>query len=331
MDKVIIFNVGWAMASFCEIGGKRIIIDLWSSNDFSPTLDFLLPYAQQQKWNFWESEIWENGEKDYDWKKYHIDQLIISHPHRDHLSDIENFYKYFYPKLVTTPNDNEGMWDECLDWELVFWDREKDDKVIFFKDQLIEGRKPPLQSSTDRLELYYIKPPIVEDELPSSDYVNNVSLVCLINVSWKYILFPWDIMQSWSDWMLDNEVTGIRSSQPNTVIKFKNRVEKTNIFIAPHHGLKSAYNVNMMNKIKDSLELIIIPEKSTTEDDVRQVDNRYYDGNYWKWLDVYNIDDETINKGQSTIKTSTGHICICNGKIIKIKNNKLLLDLFSDN
>ncbi len=63
-------------------------------------------------------------------------------------------------------------------------------------------------------------------------------------------------------------------------MNFKNRVKKTNILIAPHHGLKSAYNVNMMNEIKDSLELIIIPEKPTAEDDVRQVDNRYYDGNY---------------------------------------------------
>lgn len=327
MDKVIIFNVGWAMASFCEIGGKRIIIDIWSSNDFSPTLNFLLPYAQQQKWDLLESDVWENGKKNYDWEKYHIDQLIISHPHRDHLSDIENFYKYFYPKLVTTPNDNEGMWDECLDWELVFWGREKDDKVIFFKDQLISGRQPPLQSSTDRLELYYIKPPVVEEKLLSSDYVNNVSLVCLINVSWKSVLFPWDIMKSWSDWMLNNDIINV-IPWSKTEMNFKNRVKKTNIFIAPHHGLKSAYNVNIMNEIKDSLELIIIPEKPTTEDDVRQVDNRYYDGTYWRWFNVYDLDSKST-KLQSTIKTSTWHICIGNGRVMKTKNNNWLPHLFS--
>jgi len=326
MDKLVIFNVWWGMASYCEIWWKKIIIDIWSSEDFSPILDFLVPYAENCWWEKQErkNKKWESIFK---WKKYIIDQLIISHPHRDHLSDIENFDKNFYAELVTTPNDNDGMWDESLNWDLVFWDDEKDDKVVYLKEKMIDWRNPPLQSSSNRLELYYIKPKIVEEEItPQSDYVNNISLVCIIYVNGRKIMLPWDIMKSWSERMLNNDVINV-VPWTKTETVFKNAIKKVNILVAPHHWLKSAYNSDIMNEMEEYLELIIIPEDVSKEDSTRVIDNRYYDWKYWCWVDITDIDSDSVNE-QTTFKTSTWHIVISFDWVYKTKDTGKLIDLF---
>ena len=319
MDKLIIFNVWWAMASYCELWWKRIIIDIWSSEDFSPILDFLIPYAK----NMW----WEKEDKiNNKWKKYIINQLIISHPHRDHLSDIENFDKNFYAELITTPNNNNWMWDDgSLNRNLVFWDKEKDDKVVYLKENLINWRTPPLKSSSDRLELYYIKPKIVEEQItPSTDYVNNVSLVCILNVNWEKVMLPWDVMESWTDRMLENNVVNIIFWTNKTETVFKNTIEKIDILVAPHHGLKSAYNENMLKKMKD-LKLVVIPEKPTTEDDSRQIDDSYY--SVWSWISITDL-DSWKKESQQWIKTSTWHIIITEKEIFKTSNTENAIKKF---
>lgn len=326
MDKLIIFNVWWGMASYCEVWWQKIIIDLWSSEEFSPTLDFLIPYANEcwRKKQEKKNNKWENVFK---WKKYIIDQLIISHPHRDHLSDIENFDKEFYAELVTTPNSNDWMEDESLNRDLVFWDAEKDDKVVYLKDNLINWRTPPLKSCSNQIEIYYIKPKIVENEItPKSDYVNNVSLVCVLNINGKKIMLPWDIMKSWSNWMLDNRVINVIPGTKTETV-FKNAVKKINILVAPHHWLESAYNSNLLNEMKDNLELIIIPEEISHEDWKRQVDSGYYGSNYWSWVEICSIDDDSSEK-QSTYKTSRWHIIISDKWIYKSQNLEDLIDLF---
>lgn len=82
--KVVIFNVGGALSSYVETKTKKIIVDLGKSSDFSPVNDFLLPLFKKK------NEKSTNG-------KYQVDQLILSHPHLDHISDLENFDKHFYP------------------------------------------------------------------------------------------------------------------------------------------------------------------------------------------------------------------------------------------
>ena len=97
--KQVIFNVGGALSTYTEFDDKKLLIDLGKSTDFNPITDFLLPLYNQR-----------NAKKSiYATDKYFIDQLIISHPHRDHLSAITDFNTNFYPDLLTCPNDNEGM------------------------------------------------------------------------------------------------------------------------------------------------------------------------------------------------------------------------------
>ncbi|MDD4151358.1 MAG: hypothetical protein PHR68_01975 [Candidatus Gracilibacteria bacterium] len=322
MDKMIIFNVGGAMASYCEIQGKKIIIDIGTKTEFSPVLDFLLPYAENQNWEFSTQSGHEN--------KYHIDQLIVSHPHRDHLSDIKKLFDNFYPQYVTTPNDNDGMGDdESINWDLVFGENIPDSAVQFFKDNLVKGRTPPLKSILKGMELYYIQPSKIESEItPTTDYINNTSLVWIVNINGLKVMLPGDIMNSGTEWMLNNRVVNIiPESKTETV--FKNAISKVNILVTPHHGLESAFNVDILNAMKDELKLIIIPEKPTTEDDKRQVHQSYYNTDYGTGLDILFYEDNSISKGQSTVKTSTGHIIITGNQVIKVKEKDNLLKAFS--
>lgn len=321
MDKLIIFNVWWAMASFCEIDWKKIIIDLWLGQNFSPTNDFLLNYAKHQNW--------EKSQTDWQTEKYHIDQLIISHPHKDHLSDIKSFSEYFYPWLVTTPNDNEWMGkEESLNWELVFWNNTPDNDVIFFKDNFISWRNPPLKSVVKGLEIYYIKPPIIEQSIWTTNYTNNTSLICSVQIWINRILLTWDIMKCWMEWMLNNRIVNI-IPESKTETTFNNAIKKTSILVAPHHWLESAYNINAMKLMKDNLSLIIIPEKKSYADSNRNIHPSYYNWDYWSGINILQIDNNQTSFSQSTVKTSTWHIIIKWNDVMKVNDSDLLIPTFA--
>lgn len=310
------------MASFCELDWKRIIIDRWKKDDFSPTLDFLLPYAKHSNRN--------KSLRQTD--KYHIDQLIISHPHKDHISDIENLYKHFYPEFVTTPNDNKWMENnEVLNRELFLWNLPIDKTVQFFKDNLVLWRTPPLKAIIKWFEIYYIPPKKIEQEItPILDYPNNTSLVCIIQI-WKWkILLPWDIMPTWIQRMINNKVTTIEY-WTKTEKSFENAIKKRDveILIAPHHWLKSAFCTDLMNNIKDTLKLVIIPEKPTNKDSIREVDNRYYSTEFGSGTTIYNYESKLNEQVQWAIKTSMWHIIITENNIINIKENKNLMNAFN--
>ena len=160
--KQVIFNVGGAFSTYIETNKEKIIVDLGKSSDFSPTKDFLLPYFKRNTKN-------ADG-------KYIINQLILSHPHNDHISDIKNYDKSFYSNLLTTPNDNEGMpKNEKLNWSLIT--NPNDDYVSYLRSNMLQGRKPPLKSTNPtNLFIYYIKPSRCEklSDLEKKNYSNNV-------------------------------------------------------------------------------------------------------------------------------------------------------------
>lgn len=321
VDKLVIFNVWWAMSAYCEKLWKKILIDIGKRDDFSPIEDFLLPYFKVNNYPKSPTEGKQN--------MYHIDQLIISHPHKDHLSDIQNYSKYFYPSFVTTPNDNEWMWgEEKLNWDLVIWKNEIDIDVKYFKDNFIVGRKPPLKSIINDFEIYYIPPKKIEKDIETSDYVNNTSLVCIVDIWWIRIMLPWDIMKSWFEWMMANGVVSTTLGS-TTEVSFKRAISKrgVDVLVAPHHWLKSAFSTDIMNDIKDNLNLIVIPEKPTPEDAIRQVDKRYYSWEYGSWVNIEDYETGEVKK-QWWIKTSLWHILIWNWKILKVSNDKNLVSAF---
>ena len=79
--KLVVFNVGSALCVYAEHQTTRIVFDIGKGNNFSPVNDFLLPLYEKRG---------EHRLKNRN-NRYGISQLIVSHPHKDHISDIQEF------------------------------------------------------------------------------------------------------------------------------------------------------------------------------------------------------------------------------------------------
>lgn len=197
MKRMVVFNVGGALSSYLEIDDKTIIIDLGKNSDFSPVNDFLVPLFKKRR-----AQKIDSG-------KYSLSQLIISHPHKDHVSDIIDFNTVFAPQLLTCPNDKEQSPRHKLDFSYF----DQPDPCIKELRAMIETRTPPLQTvlsssinndgDEDKQYLFYLPPKDVEndDSTSSGDecYENNVSLVVLFKIADYWILFPGDLMKNGSE------------------------------------------------------------------------------------------------------------------------------------
>lgn len=84
--KLVVFNVGSALCVYAEHQTTRIVFDIGKGNNFSPVNDFLLPLYEKRR---------EHRLKNRN-NRYGISQLIVSHPHKDHISVIyRNLIKIF--------------------------------------------------------------------------------------------------------------------------------------------------------------------------------------------------------------------------------------------
>lgn len=297
MKKIVIFNVGGALSTYSEFDGKKVIIDLGRSSDFSPIENFLIPLAKKN--NFAKSTIKGSEEK------YYIDQLFLSHLDNDHLSDYEKFRNKFHPSYMTCPNDSDkqdGIFKIIIDFftgenkprELVLSDMRGRTSEI--PNNYGMSRSNPLVSTIKEISLFYLKPNICNDnENLKSGYTNNISLVLFFHVGNKTFLMPGDILKEGMQYLIDNHV------------KLKNLLSNDGVdyLIAPHHGLQTSFSEYLFQTMKDGkTRLNIISEKVREEDSSENrsdVDSRYYGSDY-------STGDNSLN--QNAIKTSLGHIVI---------------------
>ena len=286
MNKIIIFNVWWALSSYIEIWWWKAIIDLWKNWDFSPIHDFLLPLFKIKKYTK------EN-------EKFYIDQLFLSHLDSDHISDYLEFKKFFYPKYLTCPNSHNKQ-DEVLNVNKQLLWEENEIRNIILKDMTSEWkRQPPLWISDafqQNAKMFFIPPKKCEKikEL-NMHYANNISLSIFIRYNNYTIYFPWDIQKEWMEYLILNN---------NWYKSFLNN-NKINFLIAPHHWLSTSFPQIFFNVIKwNKTDLNIISEKTRSSDNNENrsdVDKRYYDSTYSTWQNQLK---------QNWIKTSLWHIII---------------------
>lgn len=318
MRKMVVFNVGGALSVYLETEDKRILVDIGKSETFNPTQDFLLPLYRKRRYS----------KKD---NKYEIDQLIISHPHMDHISGICDFDSFFSPKLLTCPNDKkENPEDDKVDMSKF----DVNSKELRRLRKMYEGRSLPLvttinnNTGLDKQYLLWLKPGDVAQNpsLTSNGecYQNNISLVNLFVVNGHRILLPGDIMK--------NGMKLLLKENPEIVADFKKH--HLCILVAPHHGLRSAFSTELFSVIKDNKTrcLNIISEKEHNSDDNREVDCRYYESDYC--MGDNNLESTNIGSSCYGRKTSQGHLCIDfkNGSrpdIAIIQDSNELVDWFN--
>lgn len=302
MFRQVVFNVGGALSTYFEAAGKKVIVDLGSSKEFNPVIDFLVPLYTARK-----SAKHTDG-------RFLIDQCIISHPHNDHLSAIMDFNKHFYPTLLTCPNDNLGMGENAkINWELIP-DVEGDAVVTLRK--MLEDRKPPLRPvDTTTIFINYLSAKNVEEdsELVAESYPNNISIATYVKSEGLHVLMPGDLQK-----------LGMKNLLRNS--SFRRKIgEGVDVLIAPHHGLRSSFSTDLFSYMpgKKVRSLIVVPEKETHDDDKdgRVVDPRYSTDECCKGESILSSDDEKHYQ----VKTSRGHIYFSSSQ-----NDRLNVKIQSD-
>lgn len=275
---------------------KWIMIDLGASDDFNPVIDFLAPRLKAQK-----------GEKKED--KYVISQLIITHPHDDHMACIRDFDKHIYPLLLTVPNnvDHPKQPNGCkVNWSLI--KNPSDDLTNYLCQRMLPGREPPLRATKDDdssgfyFKINYLKPQVCEkdDDLSRSNYANNISIMVRLNYKGNVVLFCGDIMK-------DGMIKIIELNQALRAALSGNGID---YLVAPHHGLRSSFPVELFNAMKDkrTRSLNIISERPTRKDSDEIVDDRYDRPEYC--LGINNLKRNSGTKVRHVRTSASGHICI---------------------
>jgi len=353
--RMAIFNVGAGFSSFVQTEDKHIMIDCGKSEDFSPVEDFLIPLAKKQGWKL-------NSEKEKG--KYALDQLVITHPHQDHVSEFCKFEEKFVPGLVTCPNDaikKDSSYpnyqydkDEKLNWSKINSEgqeltaEQKELKIITGPDGERSLPLRPclgaesLKDDTSQL-IYRLLPGRVEgdDELCGESYPNNVSLVQLLKIKGVVLLIPGDIQKAGMKSLLSEKpIRGVYES--NVCLRLKQILKKcgVDILIAPHHGHKSSFSSDLFDCLPENRisGLTVISEKPI-KDGKTDVDDRYYGKKYNKGIDFDRVIYHWGRGGEEGMKysvcTSVGHIGIefpgdgdYNIHLFKTDDKKGLLEFF---
>lgn len=312
MKKQIIFNVGCGLSSYLEIDDLKVVIDLGNSKEFAPIDNFLLPLFKKRN-------LTKNAAGKYD-----LSQLILSHPHDDHISNIEALHKYFYPGLLTIPNDNEGTPNaEKINWSLI--DNPTDDYVLYLRRNMLPGRRPPLVSVNDAfIKIYYLKSLQCEKSpfLEKKNYTNNLSIAVFIFINGIRILLPGDLMKDGMSYIIKNN--------PDFTNELRLGVD---FLIAPHHGLKSSFSTDLFSVMKNgkTRRLNIVSEGTTSCDSDRVVDTRYSSTDYCQGFNNLSTREKTVCQR----KTCDGHIIIDYSgtepivKIEKSNDENILINYFS--
>jgi hypothetical protein len=267
-----------------------IIYDFGSSEDFCPS-EFieknLIPYLSKPK----------DG--------CTLIQTVISHPHLDHISNIECLQKSsFNSALHTCPhhkNSTEIL--EAIDWSRIQNPKGNEEKVKIYKE-LYENRNLPLQTarfdsdqSIPNLEygIFYLRPPEVAKLFPNNDqeYANGISLLLYYKHGRHSILIPGDVNPEVLSKIIAEEV-GLEkrytvcskietlknpnwslktSDQPSLSELLKNGLT---ILVAPHHGLESGFSKELFAAIKNNKpEIVAISEKRHTGENDGSVHKNY--------------------------------------------------------
>lgn len=319
--KVVVFNVGGALSSYIEIGNIKLMVDVGSGDDFSPVKDFLVPLFERR------------GYLQYDYnglKKYRISQLIISHPHKDHLSDIQKFDDHIYPFWLTTPNSNSIPKNNPINinWNAI--DSKDDENVKYLRTKMLPRRAMPFKvADTTTMSLAYLYPRSVEnsDSLKEDNsYTNDVSLSVFFKGDKYSVFFPGDIQKQAMHELLSDESELSQNGRNKLKARLKEGVD---FLVCPHHGLKSSFSTDLFSCMKDGKtnKLNIVSEKPTKKNDTRQVDSRYSTSDYCQGNNNLSTNEGPVYQR----KTSNGHIFIDdNGKVSISPDIEDIIDLFCE-
>lgn len=235
MLRVIIFNVERGFCGFIRSPNNyALLIDCGSSANFSP-IKYIL-----------DNEIKHVEE----YEGYKLAQFICSHPHDDHISDIERLKRELKPRIISGWRFDD--WEEIKDPE-----EEKKDAYVNLGSyaNFRDGYTQDVLTYPDWGMTLSHNLGLTESESKKINpdrlaWVNNSSIIVTLNYKGYKFFFSGDLMKDGWETLLKRE-------------PFKKALEGTRFFIASHHGHSSGYTSEIFKVCKPWVN--IISEKSGEE------------------------------------------------------------------
>lgn len=246
----IIFNVEHGLSVFVRSpNGYGLLIDCGSRSTFSPL-----------KWIRGRYNARNRDFKYYDGKQYA--EMIVSHLHHDHFSDIGSF-KNDKPKTLTRDKQTLKFLEEKINEAKVDGDDKKVDdiqKFLDFSDEYTEkvDANPDWGFDYfDRYQLPYSRAKKVKDS--RENIINNRSFIIGVGYAGKKFMVPGDIeVDGWKEALKDKKCQSVLSD--------------TNFFVASHHGHKSGFTRDILEHAGKP-DIFVISAKSGDQ----HIDSSYGD------------------------------------------------------
>lgn len=221
MLEIIIWDVQHGSSAYVKTpNDKHIVIDLGAGKysnkeEFSPLLHLKEKYGVKS-----------------------IDQVIITHPHTDHIDDIMNFDE-LNPKILTRP---KHLTEDDIRKANPDSDSEKTDKYLEintrYNTPVSDEERPLLAKNNGGVNMQTFIP----KECGHSN-INNHSVVTVIEYLGIKVIIPGDNESaSWKE-LLENK-------------SFVESIKNADIFVASHHGRESGYYNDLFENFKPDLVII---------------------------------------------------------------------------
>ncbi len=169
-----------------------------------------------------------------------LDALIITHPHLDHIDDI-NFIQYLTIKTLTCPRT---ISDELIMEGVLEKDKPKYRRFINLRDRYnndIPNDSPDALTNSDNwggMDISTFAP-----LLYNGNNINNYGIITVVEYAGVKIVI-----------VGDNEEGNLADFMKRPL--FKNAIKDANILVAPHHGRKSGFNNDFASHINPDLTIV---------------------------------------------------------------------------
>lgn len=287
MMKLIIWDVQHGSSAYLKTPlGKHIVIDLGSGDysgnnvNFSPLLHLKNKCGVTQ-----------------------LDEVIITHPHTDHIDDIMNF-DLLSPKVILRPK-------HLSEDDIKRANPSKDQKKIEKYLEINRNYSSPVEDSENPKFGQNNGGVNIETFIPTkcgTSNINNHSVVTIIEYLGAKILIPGDNeAASWKELL----------EKPS----FIKAIKDTDIFVASHHGRESGYYSELFNYFNP--KLVIVSDGSEVETSVTNKYSKIASG----WNIYKRSENEKIPHERKCLTTrKDGTLIIKVGK----DNNRTFMNVTTD-
>jgi beta-lactamase superfamily II metal-dependent hydrolase len=205
--RIWVFDVEHGSCAFVRApNGNTLMIDCGRAQFFSPIV-----YIRQHETTPYGPSV-----------QFPLTKLLVSHPHDDHIEDIQRVIQYFQPRVLrrSTYDWNEVEGQSGGDYENLHL------YVPFqatYNTPTTEPDWGPSMSVT-----YWCLSPNNAKAINDAKFINNSSWVAIVEIATFKIVFPGDLEKDgWLALLTNNE--------------FRNTLHGASVFVASHHGHSSGY------------------------------------------------------------------------------------------